>query len=60
MRTVHEITAWLLIGVNAIAGVWCLAAHRFQALRGRAVWAVVIVGQALEYVAGFPPKAPKR
>jgi hypothetical protein len=50
VRTAHEITAWLLIGVNAIAGAWCLAAHRVEALRGRAVWAVVIVGQALAFV----------
>ena len=50
MRTAHEITAWLLIGVNAVAGIWCLAAHRVDALRGKAVWAVVIVGQGLAFV----------
>jgi hypothetical protein len=53
VRTLHEITAWLLIGVNAVAGVWCLAAHRFEALRGRAVWVAVIAGQALAFVQAF-------
>ena len=41
----HEINAWLLIGSNAVAGVWCLAAYRFPALRGRAMWAFVIAAQ---------------
>jgi len=50
VRTAHEVTAWLLIGFNAIAGVWCLAAHRFHALRGQAVWGAVIVAQSLAFV----------
>lgn len=50
MRSAHEVTAWLLIGVNAVAGAWCLLAHRYPRLRGAAVWAVVIVGQALAFV----------
>src|SRR5262245_18402368 len=50
MRTAHEITGWLLIGVNALAGVLCLAAYRWERLRGAALWAVVIVAQVLVFV----------
>ncbi len=47
MRSIHETNGYLLIGVNAVAGAWCLAAYRWQQLRGRPVWGVVIVGQVL-------------
>ena len=49
----HEATAWVLIVVNALAGLWALAAHRFAALRGRPVWIVVIAGQASAFVQAF-------
>lgn len=45
MRSAHEITAWLLIGSNALVGVWCLAADRVASLRGRILWVSVIVAQ---------------
>jgi len=41
----HEINAWVLIGMNAFAGLWCLAAYVLDVLRGRAMWIVVIVAQ---------------
>jgi hypothetical protein len=50
MRTAHEICGWLLIGVNAVAGVLCLAAYRWPRLRGRWLWALVIVAQVLVFV----------
>ncbi len=50
MRTAHEITAWLLISANAIAGVWCLLAHRIEGLRGKPVWGAVIVAQVIAFV----------
>jgi len=50
MRTAHEICAWLLIGFNALAGVLCLAAYRWSRLRGRWLWALVIVAQGLVFV----------
>ncbi|QRN80879.1 MAG: hypothetical protein JK586_04975 [Nocardiopsis sp. BM-2018] len=53
MRDVHLIVAWALIGANAAAGVWALAAHRWESLRVRALWAVVIVGQLLAFVSAF-------
>jgi hypothetical protein len=45
MGDLHEINAWLLIGLNAAVGVWCLAAHRWPTVGGRAVWVAVIVAQ---------------
>jgi hypothetical protein len=50
VRDAHVVTAWLLIGANAAAGTWCLLAHRYERLRGRLVWAAVIVAQALAFV----------
>jgi hypothetical protein len=46
----HTVAAWALIIVNGVAGVWALAAHRFEPLRGRLVWGVVVVGQLLTFV----------
>ena len=45
LHDAHDINAWLLIGLNAAAGVWCLAAHRWAPMRGRALWAFVTVAQ---------------
>jgi hypothetical protein len=53
VRAWHEYAGWALIGVNALAGVWALAAHRYRSLAGRAVWAVIIVGQLLAFASAF-------
>ncbi len=45
LREVHEVNGWLLVGLNAFAGVWCLAAYRFARIRGRVMWSAVIVAQ---------------
>lgn len=45
MRDAHQINAWLLIGLNAAAGAWCLAAYQWPRLRTRAIWVGVIVAQ---------------
>jgi hypothetical protein len=50
MLDAHRYTGWALIAVNAAAGVWCLAAHRWRRLRQPVMWATVIVGQALAFV----------
>ena len=50
MRTAHEVTGWLLIGINLVAGVLCLAAYRWRRLRGRWIWLLVIAAQALVFV----------
>ena len=41
----HRGLAWALIVSNAVAGAWCLAAHRYRSLRGRPLVAAVVVGQ---------------
>lgn len=50
MKSAHEVNAWLLIGLNALAGVWCLAAYQLSHLRGRVLWATVIVAQLTVFV----------
>lgn len=50
MKSAHEVNAWLLIGLNAFAGIWCLAAYQVRRLHGRAMWVVVIVAQLTIFV----------
>ena len=38
LRDIHEGLAWVMVVGNGLAGVWALAAHRADALRGRALW----------------------
>jgi hypothetical protein len=45
VRDAHLVNAWLLIGINAVAGVWCLAATRWPAISGRPMWITVGVSQ---------------
>ena len=45
LHDVHEVNAWLLIGLNATAGVWCLLAYQLTALRGRSLWVFVTAAQ---------------
>lgn len=45
LHDLHEANAWALIGLNAFAGVWCLAAFRWSSLSNRPLWAIVIVAQ---------------
>ncbi len=50
VRDAHLINGWILISVNAVAGAWCLLAHRYTQLRGKVLWGVVIVAQALAFL----------
>jgi hypothetical protein len=45
LRDAHLINAWLLIGINAVAGAWCLAASRWPGVGGRPMWVTVAVAQ---------------
>ncbi|WP_162941598.1 hypothetical protein [Desertimonas flava] len=45
----HEVLAWVLVGTNAAAGAWALAAHQWPRLRGRPLWAAVIVAQLMTF-----------
>ena len=53
MLEVHEYVGWALIGVNAVAGVWALLAHRTPSLAGRPLWATIVVGQLLAFASAF-------
>jgi uncharacterized membrane protein len=46
----HELAGWVLIAVNALAGLWALAAYRWRGLHGRPLWATVIAGQLMAFV----------
>ena len=50
LREWHEAFAWVLLLTNAAAGAWCLGAHLLPRLRGRALWAWVILAQVLVFV----------
>ncbi len=50
LHDAHEIFAWVLIVTNAAVGVWCLAAYQWSAVRGRMLWAGVIVAQSTAFV----------
>ncbi len=43
---IHRFWGYVSIVVNGIAGLYCLAAWRWKALRGRPVWIVTIVAEA--------------
>ncbi|HEY5663601.1 MAG TPA: hypothetical protein VIS05_06160 [Ilumatobacter sp.] len=50
MREVHAVNTWLVIGLNAVAGAWCLLAFRLGRWGGRPVWATVIAAQLSVFV----------
>ncbi len=42
---IHNFWGYVSIGVNAIAGLYCLAAWKWTSLRGRPVWIVTAIAQ---------------
>jgi hypothetical protein len=42
---IHRFWGYVAIVANGIAGLYCLAAWRWKALRGRPVWIVTIVAE---------------
>jgi hypothetical protein len=42
---VHRLWGWVLVGTNAAAGCWALAAHWLERLRGRPLWIFTIVAE---------------
>ena len=59
----HRAVAWALIISNAVAGAWCLAAHRFRQLRGRPLVTAIVVAQltalAQVLITRFDLEAPR-
>ena len=44
---VHAGMGWVVVGVNAVAGCWALAAHWVDDLRHRSLWVFTAVAQVL-------------
>jgi hypothetical protein len=42
---IHKAIAWWVIGINAAAGLYALAAWRFKQLRGRTLWIFILVAE---------------
>jgi hypothetical protein len=38
VNSFHATWAWVVVGVNALAGAWALSAHYVEALRSRWIW----------------------
>ena len=49
MRDVHLVNAWLMIGLNALAGCWCLAAYRWRRLDARPMWILVVIAECTAF-----------
>jgi len=52
-RDIHETWAWVVVISNALAGLWALAAHRWTAVRGRALWWFIGAAQVTVVVQAF-------
>lgn len=50
---VHRGWAWVVIAGNAAAGLWALAAHRWPAVRHRALWPFTAAVQLATFVQVF-------
>lgn len=45
LRTVHADFAWVVVCSNAAVGIWALAAHYREDLRGRALWRATLIAE---------------
>jgi hypothetical protein len=45
LTDLHSTWAWVLVAMNAAAGLWALGAHWSEALRGRPLWIFTAVAQ---------------
>ena len=50
VASAHADFAWVVIGANAAAGGWALAAHRWAPFRARALWWFVIAAEMTIFV----------
>ena len=50
---IHAVVAWILIGVNAAAGLWALASHQIPVLRVAPMWWLITVGYLSAFVMAF-------
>jgi hypothetical protein len=50
---IHATVAWLLIGLNALAGLWSLASHRWTQLQVPPMWWLITAGYLSAFVMAF-------
>ena len=50
LGSLHRGFAWVVIGANAGAGLWALAAHRWSVLRCRALWWATVAAELTIFV----------
>lgn len=50
IRDLHAVVSWLFLVANGAVGVWALAAHRWERLRGRSGWIAVILAETVVVV----------
>lgn len=50
LREAHVTWAWVMIGSNAVAGLWCLGAHRWARLRVRPMWWFTVFAELAVFV----------
>lgn len=53
LHDIHREWGYVAIGVNALAGIYALAAWRWKTLRGRPVWIVTIVAESVMLIQVF-------
>lgn len=46
----HTSWAWFVIIANGLAGLWALSAHKFEAMRTRALWLFTALAQVTVFV----------
>ena len=50
IRTIHLDWAWVVIVTNGVAGVWALAAHRWEQARVKPLWWLTIAAEVALFV----------
>jgi hypothetical protein len=50
LRDFHENWSWFMIIGNGLAGLWSLAAHKWESLRSRALWWFIAVAEVAVFV----------
>lgn len=53
LGSIHEVSAWVLIVANAIAGAWATTAQYVARLRWRAAWSIVVAAQLSTFASGI-------
>ena len=50
VRDAHEVWAWVVIVLNAVAGAWALMAHRHERFRRKELWRFTAVAEVAIFI----------